>query len=357
MERVRRAAVVVFLVSTFASGANAQEAVQLSGFALLRASNEIESGPLAQEPFSSQLQLGIDWRQSATFGAHVHVLARNDEGTRRGSLGIPEAYLELNLHPGRIGRVRVRGGAMFLPTSRENVDALWENPYAITSSALNAWFGEELRPIGVDASWLGKRFFGGATLFRGNDTFGALPAVRGWRMHDHWTLLGEHVPVDAEYFTSVSAENDDRTGWSARGGWSGDRVLVQLTHIDNRSDGLDYGELFNWGTRFDVAAAEFTSGDWTLAGEYGWGPTFLVVGGIPYTNDIRAGYLLASRRWSRARATIRVDEFAVDDNGHHAVTLAGFWTARAQLRLGAELSTSGGERRALLEARYYFSAR
>ena len=38
--------------------------------------------------------------------------------------------------------------------SRENVDALWENAYAVSSSALNSWFGEELRPIGFDVSWV-----------------------------------------------------------------------------------------------------------------------------------------------------------------------------------------------------------
>lgn len=339
------------LAAAFPAGAGE---LQWSGFALLRAASADDAGPLQHEDLSAQLQLGLDWWATPAFGAHVHLLGRSDGDGRRATAGIVEAYAEGNFRPGE-SRVRVRGGAFFLPTSRENVDALWENPYAITSSALNSWFGEELRPIGVDASYFRKRAFAGATIFRGNDTLGALPPVRGWTLDDHWTLLGEWVPVDELDFTSVSAENDGRLGWSARGGWNGDALFAQVTHFDNRSDGLDYGELFNWGTRFTVAAAEYTRDDWTVAAENGWGPTFLVVDGVRYTNDIQAGYALVSRRWPRARATVRVDSFRVDDVRDHAVTAAYFWTGIPRLRLGGEVSVAEDSQRVLLEVRYLFS--
>ncbi len=331
--------------------------LQWNGFALLRGASADDAGPLPHEDLSAQLQLGVDYWASPAFGAHVHLLGRSDAGGRRAIAGIVQAYAEGNFRPAG-DRLRVRGGAFFLPTSRENVDALWENPYAITSSALNSWLGEELRPIGIDASYFRRRAFAGATLFRGNDTLGALPPVRGWSLDDHWTLLGEWVPVDEQDFTSVSAENDGRLGWSARGGWNGDALFVQLSHFDNRSDGLDYGELFNWGTRFTIAAAEYSRGDWTVAAENGWGPTFLIVEGAGrFTNEIEAGYALVSRRWPRARATLRVDSFRVDDFRDHAVTAAYFWTGIPRLRLGAEVSTADGSQRVLLEVRYLFSAR
>ena len=75
----------------------------------------------------------------------------------------PEAYVEAHL-PARGSRLKLRAGAFFLATSRENVDALWENAYAISSSALNSWFGEELRPIGLDASWMRGRALIGSDL-------------------------------------------------------------------------------------------------------------------------------------------------------------------------------------------------
>ena len=339
---------IIFL----AAAVHADDALQWNGFALLRGASNVDRGPLAHDPVSSQLQLGLDWTAHPAVNVHVHLLARNAGDGRRDAVGVPEAYLEVNLHPGG-DRLRLRGGAFFLPGSRENVDALWENPYAITSSALNSWLGEELRPIGLDATYVHNRFYGGATLFRGNDTFGALPPVRGWTLDDHWTLLGEWIPVDEADFTSVSAENDGRLGWSARGGWNGDRLLVQLTHIDNRSDGEDYGRLFNWGTRFTIAGAEYTVGDWTVAAETGWGPTFLVVEGERFTNKLDASYLLVSRQFSRIRATVRAESFRVDDVRTNAVTLAGFWTVR-KTRLGAEVTVAGGDRRALLELRYRF---
>jgi len=350
-----RISLLTIALLAFASGANAQ-ALQWNGFALVRGSSSVDSGPLQHEQLSAQVQLGLDWWASPAFGAHVHLLGRSDDDGRRATAGVAEAYAELNLRPGS-DRLRFRGGAFFLPTSRENVDALWENPYAITSSALNSWFGEELRPIGIDASYFHRRAFAGATVFRGNDTLGALPADRGWTLDDHWTLLGERVPVDAESFTSVSAETDDRLGWAARGGWNGDRLFVQLTHFDNRSDGLEYGELFNWGTRFTIVSAEYTRDDWTFAAENGWGPTFLIAGGRRYTDDIQAGYALASRRWPRARATVRVDSFSVDDTRENAVTLAWFWTGIPRLRLGGEVSATDDSRRVLLEARYLFSGK
>src|SRR6185436_6563913 len=106
--------------------------------------------------------------------------ARNEEdGSKRGRVGIVQAFLEQSLGSGG-NRVHLMEGAFFLPTSRENIDSLWETPYTITSSALNSWLGEELRPIGVDASYTHRftslgSLTGGGTVFRGNDTFGALP--------------------------------------------------------------------------------------------------------------------------------------------------------------------------------------
>jgi hypothetical protein len=100
---------------------------------------------------------------------------------------------------------------------------------------------------------------------------------------------------------------------------------VQVTHFDNRSDGLEYGELFNWGTRFNIVSAEYTTGDWAFAAENGWGPTFLIVEHAGrFTDDIQAGYALASRRFPRSRATVRVDSFSVDEERENAVTFAWF---------------------------------
>jgi hypothetical protein len=279
----------------------------------------------------------------------VHLLARTeDDGAQRGNAGVVEAFLEQKLRG-----FHFMEGAFFLPTSRENVDELWETPYSISPSALNSWLGEELRPIGVDASYKLNGFLGGATVFRGNDTFGALPPNRGWRLNDDWILLGEWTPVDPTYFTSVSAENDHRFGWSARGGWKNEHLFAQLTHIDNRGDALEHGPLFGWNTNFDVAALQWTQDDWTFAAESGWGPTYLIVAGQEYETKLSASYLLASRALAHGRLSARADWFR-NPASRHALTLAYFFESRGKLRLGTEVTVSGGKHRGIVELRYHF---
>jgi hypothetical protein len=329
--------------------------ISFDGFALLRATSDSDSTALRNgDTLTGQVQLGVDWTHSPTLGAHLHLLGRtDDENARRGIAGVVEGYVEAKFHPG-LSRVRVKAGAFFLPTSRENVDSLWESPYTITPSALNSWLGEEFRPIGVDIAWFRGKLQAGATLFRGNDTFGALPVARGWAMRDHWILLGEWIPVDDEYFTSASAENDQRTGWSARGGWNGPNFVAQLTHIDNRSDARDYGELFNWNTQFDILSLEYTRGNWTVAAESGWGPTYLEVEGVDYETDIDASYLLVSRLLGHGRASARFDSFKGTER-HNAFTAAYLWTPPGNFQPGFEVITSSGDTRVIAEVRYRFS--
>ena len=293
-----------------------------------------------------------------TLGGHINLLARSEaDGAQRGRAGVVEAWLDQNLVRGE-HRLRLMEGAFFLPGSRENVDALWESPYAISSSALNSWLGEEFRPVGIDAAYtLRRKWTVGATVYTGNDTLGALPAVRGWKLHDRWALLGEHIPVDEEYFTSVSAESDHRLGWSARGKWNNDRASVQLTHIDNRSDALEHGDLLNWLTVFEIVGADTTIGDWTLVAESGWGYTDVIFDGERFRSDISAMYALVSRRVRNGRASLRAEQFQTEGERRRAVTAAFFWSPRGKLRTGIEATIAGGERRVALELRYHFSGR
>jgi len=356
---MRIAAILLAMIAVAAPAAG--QALTWNGFALLRGeSSTSTSAPFTEDGISAQAQLAIDWRPSVRWGAHVHLIARDDpDGSHRGSVGITEAFLEANAGADA-HRLRVMAGAFFLPTSRENVDALWESPYAITSSALNSWFGEEFRPVGIDVAYTAfRRATIGATVFRGNDTFGGMPADRGWAIHDRWSLLGEHVPTTAPgVFTSLSAETDDRLGWAGRARWSGDRFLVQVTHIDNRSDGETYGDLVNWDTQFDLVSAEYSLREWTAAAEAGWGPTAVQTPTGLYVEDIAAAYLLVSRRMGDFRATLRQDWFRVDhEQDDAALTAALLWSPRGLWRTGIEVTTTGEDTRVMGEVRFYFGGR
>lgn len=353
--RPRATIVTVLVASTlaFATGLRGDDALTVSGFADVRGTTEAKN-PLEADGASAQVQAGVDWSPSPKLRAHLHLLARTDDGqSLRGHAGTPEAYVEAHLPTGG-SRVKLRAGAFFLPTSRENVDALWENAYAVSSSALNSWFGEEFRPIGLDVAWVRGGAVVGGTVFRGNDTLGALPLDPGWSLHDRWILLGQKVR-SGEVYASASAETDHRLGWSARAGWGAHGFSVLLTHIDNRSDGLSHGDLDNWKTRFDVAGLDYSRGEWTVAGETGWGPTELFFPGGSVRADLRASYLLVSRRLARGRATARFDAFSGRESRKHALTLAAFWTPAARLSVGIEVSAGGGEARGLGDLRYRFS--
>jgi hypothetical protein len=361
--RPRATVVSVLVAGTLALPTNLRgdDTLNISGFGAVRGTTRADN-PLEADSTSAQVQAGIDWSPSSVFLFHLHLLARTDDGqSQRGHAGTPEAYAEAHF-PAGASRFKLRAGAFFLPTSRENVDALWENAYAISSSALNSWFGEEFRPIGLDAAWSRGGATVGATVFRGNETLGALPLEPGWSLHDRWTLLGQKVhtfhdlDTQQDLYASVSAENDDRLGWSARAGWSSPRLSVLFTHIDNRSKGEVVDDLDNWKTRFEVVGFDYKWRDWTVAGEAGWGPTEVFFPGGSSRSDIRAAYLLVSRRLRRGRATARFDAFSDDETPRQALTLAAFWTPVAKLTVGIELSVGGGEQRGLGDVRYRFSA-
>jgi hypothetical protein len=345
---------IVLVASTLrdAEPVRAQSAFHVSGFASVRGTTPAEN-PLEADEAAAQVQAGLDWSPSPRLLAHVHLLARTDDGrSEHGHFGTPEAFLEAHLPAGR-SRFKVRAGAFFLATSRENVDALWENAYAISSSALNSWFGEELRPIGLDVAWMRGPVLRGGTVFRGSDTFGALPLDPGWSLHDRWTVLGQQVQTGDRY-ASVSANEDGRLGWSARAGVNTQAFSVLFTHIDNRSDGEVHGDLENWKTRFEVVGFDYKRGEWTLAAETGWGPTELFIPGRTIREDLRASYVLVSRRLGRGRVTARYDDFSGEERGQ-VFTLAGFWTPYPTFTVAVELSAGAGDARALGDARYRFA--
>src|SRR5688500_16916148 len=94
---------ILLLPSVLAFGppARADESLQWSGFAALRGATTA-ANPLEGDSGSAQVQGGLDWSPSPTFLAHVHLLARTDDGrSQRGHFGTPEAYVEAHLPAGR----------------------------------------------------------------------------------------------------------------------------------------------------------------------------------------------------------------------------------------------------------------
>ena len=244
-----------------------------------------------------EAQIGIEWTPSAVFLVRAHATARTEPDAAGGArAGLTEAFLQYRPELRPDLALRFRGGLMFLPTSRENVDPLWQSPYTLTLSALNTWIGEELRPVGLDvaaatrrggrlalrargpglrgerhrrcAFGLARLGDGNAALGRGRDASAAATAQLRSRSSLRRSAAAGTQPID---------ELDDRLGWHVRGRWSrAGTGLVQLAWTDTRGDrGLHEGQ-YAWATRFASLAAEAELGRFRLvaeglAGETGMG--------------------------------------------------------------------------------------
>lgn len=324
-----------------------------------------------------EAQLGVDWRPSEVLLLRAHATARSEPDAAGGArAGLTEAFLQYRPELRPDLALRLRGGLMFLPTSRENVDPLWQSPYTITLSAINSWIGEELRPVGLDAALLlgqpgGSRFELGGLAFGASDAAGALLAWRGWAMGTRLSVVGETLPLPplptlaagGAFGDQLAAgtrpidELDERPGWHVRGRWSREgRGLLQAAWTDTRGDrGLHEGQ-YAWATRFASLAAELELGRLRLVAEGLAGDTGMGLASGPHVDlQIRAAYALLT--WSTdggaLRLTTRYDWFRNEDrdgvaepNGESgwALTVAAFVAPRPWLRLGAEYLELRSER-------------
>jgi hypothetical protein len=97
--------------------------------------------------------LGLDWSPSEVLLVWLHGTARTEPGAARGwRTGLVEAFVQYRPELTPAVALRARAGLMFPPTSRENVDPLWQSPYTLTLSAVNTWLGEEVRLGGLDVA-------------------------------------------------------------------------------------------------------------------------------------------------------------------------------------------------------------
>jgi hypothetical protein len=325
----------------------------------------------------AEAHLGLDWTPSSTFLLRLHGTARTEPDAVAGErVGLTEAFLQYRPELRSDLALRFRAGLQFPPTSRENVEALWQSPYTLTLSAINSWIGEEVRPIGLDvAAQLGEagrsRFELAAMAFGGADTAGALLSWRGWAMGTRLSVVGESLPLpplqtlepggafgeQRPFETQPIGEIDGRAGWQARARWSRSGIgLVQAAWTDTRGDRALHDGQYAWATRFASLGAEAELGRFQLVAEYLDGETGMGVATGPHVNlRIRAAYALLT--WAShadtLRLTARYDRFRNDDRDHVAEpnqesgwawTAAAFFAARSWLRIGVEYLELRGDR-------------
>jgi len=336
-----------------------------------------------RDDVSGVAQLGFDWNPSQTFTLHLSGAARRELGDEQ--LGLIEAYAEA-----RFGEVQLRAGQFFLPTSRENKDALWASPYSINFSALNTWIAQEVRPVGVDLAWRhetqrGHAVTAGLTAFQGNDTMGALLGWRGWTVGNRLSTFGEVLPLPplGPFFVDQRDDGtkpfgrdlDGRTGYAARVRYAIPQWgNIQYAYVDNRGDReLHRGE-YAWATDFHLVSGEIGDPDRVIvAAEFMRGSTGMGFAPAFVQGDFYAAYALVSGKRGRNRWTGRFDFFGVDeqdfslggptDESGRSWTLTWLFDVTQALRAGAELTQVTGNnfagedtngRSVTLELRYTF---
>ena len=191
-------------------------------------------------------------------------------------IDVSEAFLHWRPLPAGPWRSRVRLGAFFPASSLEidYDDIGWTPTRTLSSSAINSWIGEEIRPVGVEYDLLhkglgaleGHRFGLSAALFGGSDPAGTLLAWRGWSVGDRITGLSEplrlpDLPVlrpgaelaQQDRNLRIGRELDDRLGYYAAARYAYREVLeLAALRYDSRGDPLRLREgQYSWDTRFN----------------------------------------------------------------------------------------------------------
>lgn len=277
-----------------------------------------------------------------------------------------EAYLRWRPVSTTPLRASVRLGAFFPPVSLENDAIGWTSPWTLSSSAINAWVGEELRSIGAEArvEWRGaaQTISGVAALVRSNDPAGELLAARGWSIGDFISGIGSQVrepdvyaignrdPVPLRF--NPFMENDGDLGWYAGAAWDAPgRASVAILRYDNEADpsSRSRGEspVLSWRTEFWSLGAKAELGDVVVLGQAIAGSTAIAPSPFFSTyTDFRAAYVLVGWNRDAWRPALRVDAFStvqlprtldsrVREHGT-AVTFAINWRPREWLRLTGE---------------------
>ena len=203
----------------------------------------------------------------------------------------------------------------------EHTGPAWTPRYTLTPSALDTWFWEEGRVLGVQGDWWTTtanetelKAFGGFGW--GPDQQGILLARRGWVMSDWLAGMNSTMPLPPGGTTNEFEERDGRpavyVGGNVRDPWKIGEL--HAGYFDNLGDLSVKGV---WETRYatvGVSAAPLPGLD--LMFQYLIGKTNNRSG--PFDNTIQAFYPLASYRWRGHRISVRYDNFRVQDDRHAA---------------------------------------
>jgi len=299
--------------------------------------------------------------------AHIHALFDETANSNNTQIGLFEAYVQHTFSIKNNTQLNLRGGYLVPKVSLENTNVAWTSPYSITPSAINSWYGEELKVQGLEATVLKNmdKWTIGLTgaLYSGNDGLGTGLSWRGWSMHDNYSFHGKKLRLRQQTFVTSGTvdpfiEVDNNLGHYGKLEFSWNELFkVHYFYLNNNGDGNIRDTLSsNWSWDTQIHQIGFHLGSYQgfeLLGQIMRGHT--ETGRAPEVkNKYEAGYLLVSKRWQDFSATLRYDAYHVmdvdgktDKNGQNgnAKTLAFNYHLDQRQTLMAETIFSGNKRR------------
>ena len=233
--------------------------------------------------------------------------------------------------------VSARAGLMWPEISLEHATGgTWSTVYTITPSAINAWVGEEVKPIAAEvtlhASIGQSQIAATGAVFAFNDTSGTLLSFRGWALHDikatafgHFPLppLNDFMKFAQQDETRSLIELDHRPGFYGRLEWRPPApVGVSVFYYDNRGDPHAFNKNLQWGwrTRFWNVGVNADLGPNTrLLAQGMTGSTIMgfETNGVPWVHThFRSAYVLINQTIDdKTSVTGRVEAFGTRERG------------------------------------------
>ena len=303
------------------------------GFGKLRSGSE---GDLRVRPQLGNVSLvwkpQFSWSLGATVVGEV-------EGGQHTDAGLSQAYLTFRPMRGSKLAFSARAGLMWPPVSLEHEGADWHVRDSITSSAINSWIGEEVRPVAAEATVAASlgahKLRATAAIMAANDTSATLLTYRGWALHDRTTLAFHRQPLPplGPELTGIQAPFthplvDLHEGFARHPGYYAKLVWtppvplrIELFRYDNRANpqNVNVDSEWGWRTSFNHIGAVADLGPGTeLKAQALQGRTHM---GYPMPvrrwidERFRAAFVMLNHQFGKVGVAVRGDAFDTRNRG------------------------------------------
>ncbi|WP_100644390.1 hypothetical protein [Alteromonas facilis] len=326
------------------TNADALQSYQVQGTGILRAE---QSGIELQQSFVHvQYDLSTSWKADVVANAY-------SDGNKK--LGFTQAFLHYKpLSPNPV-KFSSRLGFFYPALSVENISDGWLSPYTYTQSAINSWFGEELRILGAEFSassngrsrrspWSWQLH---GSVFKSNDPIGSLITWRGFALHDRQSLHNDRISIAAipsivdrdtiwgPDYVKPFMEVDGKWGFYVGGHVRYFRdTEFRYYYFDNKAEPRSVNEerIYAWRTKFHSLAFQHQiNAQWRFMSQFLDGATDMGIR-IVYA-DYTAGYVALSYSEGDNRITFRYDQWDVreednkpeDQNNSHGFGVTTAW--------------------------------